>query len=434
MRKLNRKFAKIGIISSIICSFVFYSCENAEDKTEKSVSFNSELRKESLSKGNGLVSESVALDIATKFNPLVFFKQDNPTNYSKKISKLDGNNRIKDKTIIKDSNDIPAFYIFNYENNQGFIFVSADYKMQPILAFFESGEFKKDIVPSGLLQWVDKTMENIEILRKGGYDNSNDADYAWDNYYSHNSNKIAPPPPNPCDTPDTSYTVGPLLSVTWGQGYSYNELCPNLSCTNGNSFAYTGCVATAATQVVKYWHPTNQYNYNYASMPTNQGNSEVRRLMRDMGNNVGMSYGCSGSSANGSNVAPVLKANFGFSSANNANYDYQRVENNVNAQQPVLLTGCRTATGNWFIINWGNSYSDCHQWVCDGSNTYNYTICENGQWQGGGSYLFFHMNWGWHEYNTPNDYSGWFLFNNWNINSLNQNYQYSNKLTSEIHP
>lgn len=156
--------------------------------------------------------------------------------------------------------------------------------------------------------------------------------------------------------------------------------------------------------------------------------------MRDMGNSVGMNYGCSGSSADGNNVAPVLKSNFGFSSANNVNYDYQRLKNNVNAQQPVLLTGCRTSTGNWFIINWGNSYSDCHQWVCDGSNTYNYTICENGQLHSGGSYLFFHMNWGWHEVGYSNDYNGWFLFNNWNINSLNQNYQYSNKLTSEIHP
>lgn len=443
MRKLSQKRCKIAIIISVICSILFFSCEKNEVGTQNN---NESL---SLKNKNELISESLALDIATKFNPSIFFNQNNPTNYSKKVSPLNGNNKIKNKFIINDSNKVPAFYIFNYENNQGFVFVSADLKMQPILAFIENGEFKKDLVPAGLLQWVDRTIESIEILRKGQYDNSKDANYAWNNFTTQNLNRnnnylknnstsrLIDPPINPCDKPDTSYTVGPLLNVTWGQNCSYNELCPSLSCNLGcgNGYAYTGCVATATAQVVRYWHPTNKYNYNYNAMPTNYGNTEVERLMKDIGlsENVNMDYGCTGSSADGGNVANALKANFGFSSANNAEYDYQRVKNNINVQQPVLLKGCNTSTGHYFIINWYNSYSDCHQWVCDGSSTYNYTICENGQWVGGGSYLYFHMNWGWHEYGSSNDYIGWFGYNNWEISGVNFNFHYSNGLTSEIH-
>ena len=433
MTKLNQKLNKIRIITMVIFSVVFYSCEKTENKTEdKVVVFAPELRTESLRKGNGLVPLDVAFDIAEKFNPKIFFDQTNKTNYSKKVSTLDGHNKVKNHTIIKDSNEEPAFYIFNYENDKGFIFVSADYKMQPILAFFEDGEFKKDIVPGGLLMWVDKTIENIEILKAGKYDNSKDANFAWNNYYSHNLGRYNEEQENPCLGHGSSSVAGPLLNVTWGQGPTYNELCPNLSCTNSNSFAYTGCVATATAQVVRYWRPNNQFNYNYTNMSSTQGNLEVRRLMRDIGTKVNMNYGCQGSSASGASVALVLMQHFGLTYATNSDYNYMTVQNNVNTLKPVLMTGCTTSSGNWFIINWGNSYTECHQWVCDGSSSYSSVICENEQVIGHANYSYFHMNWGWNEVGTNNNYNGWFSINNWNINGNNLNFKYCNKLTHEI--
>ncbi len=433
MTKLNKKLNKIRIIIGVVCSIIFYSCEKTENKNEeKNIVFKSEARTESLRKGNGIVPIEIALDLAEKFNPQIFFDQNNKTNYSKKVSSLNGNNKIKNQTIIKDSNDIPAFYIFNYQDNAGFIFISADYKMQPVLAFFENGEFKKDIIPGGLMMWVDKTIENIEILRAGKYDNSTDANFAWNNYYSHNLARYNEEQENPCLGNGSSSVVGPLLNVTWGQAQTYNELCPNLSCTNTNGFAYTGCVATATAQVIRYWRPNNQFNYNYTNMSSTQGNPEVRRLMRDIGTKVNMNYGCQGSSASGTSVALVLMQHFGLTYATNSDYNFMTVQNNVNTLKPVLMRGCRTSTGNWFIFNWYNSYSDCHQWVCDGTSTFNSVICEQEQVIGHASYSFFHMNWGWNEVVNSNNYNGWFSVNNWNINGLNQNYQYSNKLTSEI--
>lgn len=414
----------------------FYGCQknqtNDNPLTEKNVQ---------------LVPESVAVSIAEHFNPSDFFNESNPTNNSNIRSTLNGQNKIKTKYLFNDSYGNPALYIFNFENNAGFIFVSADYQMQPILAFVEHGAFKKDTVPSGVVAWVEKTMENIEIVRQGLYDNSKLAAVAWRNYYKQNGNggikalKVPPVDNNCIEDKWTATSVGPLLPVTWGQRCSYNDLCPDLSCDLGcsNGRALTGCVATSASQIIKYWHPTNSYNYNYASMTATSGNGEVQRLMSDVGRAINMSYGCGASSAKARNITDVLTSNFGFASANNGEYTWQAVQGNLNNHWPVLLDCCRSQQGHWFIINWWNTGADCHTWVCDGYNQFDFTFCENGQYSGSLSYLYFHMNWGWHELssNPPNyepDYNGWFAFNNWNIDGININYQYAQDMMGDIHP
>lgn len=287
----------------------------------------------------------------------------------------------------------------------------------------------------------------MKLLGKGLYDNSKVANAAWKTYLSQNnisSLSIASrvPPTDPCNppTPPQTTTVGPLLPVTWGQACTYNNLCPNITCNIGcgTGNAWTGCVATSTAQIVNFWHPNNGYVYNYATMPTTSGNGEVQKLMRDIGLpvNANMSYGCDGSGADGSRVPGFLKARFGFTSANFSDYNgnYQKVQSNLNSHWPVLLDGCQTKTDHWFIINWWTSYSDCHEWVCDGYRETSYTFCDGGVYQGGATYLYFHMNWGWHETWGGNDYNGWFGFNNWNITGLNRNYQYAQDITSEIHP
>lgn len=59
MKKLNEKFCRIGIISSIVCSFLFYSCE----KTDISPPKNSASSSLSLENGKNLVSDSLTSEI-----------------------------------------------------------------------------------------------------------------------------------------------------------------------------------------------------------------------------------------------------------------------------------------------------------------------------------------------------------------------------------
>ena len=222
----------------------------------------------------------------------------------------------------------------------------------------------------------------------------------------------------------SSYVVGPLLPVTWGQECSYNNLCAinqNFTCGGcGTGRPLTGCVATAMSQIMRFHQFPN--NYNYASMPATFGNNAVQQLMRDAGNSVNMNYGCNSSGAFGNAVVPALKNTFHYSSANrnsyNATSSHLNVRNNINNGLPCLLEGQDPTAGG-------------HEWVADGITENTYTDCDAGY---SVTYLYFHMNWGWHEQFIANDFSGWFAFDNWNIPGRNLNFSYARYSVTEIHP
>ncbi|MBW1973935.1 MAG: C10 family peptidase, partial [Deltaproteobacteria bacterium] len=120
-------------------------------------------------------------------------------------------------------------------------------------------------------------------------------------------------------------TYGPLLSTAWGQGDPYNQQTPKWC--NGAS-TYTGCVATAAAQIMKYWNypqsgqnstsyqwwngctwvtlsrDFSQSTYDWANMLNSysSGSTQVQKdavakLMSDVGIAWHMDYGVDGSGA-----------------------------------------------------------------------------------------------------------------------------------------
>lgn len=402
-----------------------------------------------------LVPESVARSMAVAFNPENYYHTNNPTNHSPYKSVLQGHNTIENEITINDSFGKPAIYVYNFSGQNGFIFISADSNIAPVLAYIERGSFKKDIVPGGLVQWAAKTMHDIQIVRQGQYDNSKIAAVAWKKYWQINSvpegegrrgkliaNKTIPanaPPDDPCSQPNTFTQVGPLLPVTWGQYCTYNDLCPNYACNDCSNMVVTGCVATAMAQVTRYWSPANGFAYNYNGMPANFGNGDVQRLMHDAGVSVYMSYGCGangGSSAQMPSIPGALTGAFGFSYATYSGYGWQDVQNDLYSNEPVILGGCN---GQKTVFIFWHQPVDCHAWVCDGFMDEQYIICDNGVFIGGGDLLNFHMNWGWHEVGTANDFNGWFAFNNWNIpgagsNGSSLNFQYATDMVKHIHP
>lgn len=107
------------------------------------------------------------------------------------------------------------------------------------------------------------------------------------------------------------------MQTTWGQGCGYNLELETLNCTLPCGKAYTGCVATAMAQIMRYHqHPTS---FSWNSMTNNSGNFPIALLMKDIGKNVGMDYKCDGSSSADTEnvVANVFKSKYGYSSANN---------------------------------------------------------------------------------------------------------------------
>jgi hypothetical protein len=462
LKRYAKPLAATFCLFLFMCSFIFVGCQKAglplasqQAKPETNVH---------------VVPENVALSVAQNFNPSIFFDESNPYNHSSFKSTLNGKNTVSAEFIIRDSYGAPAFYIFNFADSAGFIFVSADSALRPVLAFIERGEYKKDVVPAGLMRWVNKTMNNIETVRKGLYTDSLQlGKMAWIGYFMpyqpapitaarpEVQQPIGPPtntavcglPPYPAGNVVISQwvnSIGPMLSVTWGQACSYNDLCPNINCTICGALGpgQTGCVATATAQIVNFGHPANGYNYNYASMPATYGNEEVERLMRDAGASVGMSYGCQESTATGSNAAGALTNNFGFASATySSTYDFNTVLiNNLLLGYPVMLGGCNNEAQHSVIINW-TTYTNCHEWVCDGIQQLNQLWCSHGYTETNTGWAYMHMNWGWHETDPGNsDFNGWFAIDNWNITGVQlvgsstsgANFQYSDDMITNIRP
>jgi hypothetical protein len=61
-----------------------------------------------------------------------------------------------------------------------------------------------------------------------------------------------------------------------------------------------GCVAVATAQIMKYYQYPNSYNWSI--MPNNPGSLETARLMKEIGERLGVKYDCDASSAKTENV------------------------------------------------------------------------------------------------------------------------------------
>jgi len=426
-------------------AFLFLSSCTKEDELRIAENHHTQIELRtaipSLFGNNKIVPIQVARSIAERIDMTIHESLTERTIKSKRI--------VDSLYSITDSLGTPVLYIANYLDD-GFSVISADERALPICAFVKHGKYQKEEVPSMLLDWFDLTFENIQLVRSKNVTSINvvkecvrilkDIDMekyliidddccpqcpnypecTFDPFLGCGSNVDCDSNEDPC-WPYNTTTVGPLMTTAWNQGCTYNEQCPNMNCNVcfSNDNAWTGCVATAMAQILRYWsHPCSQ-NYNYSTMPNNSGNSEVQRMMRDIGNAVDMDYGCDGSGADGDKTDNAFKNDFCFGSADRDSYSsgsYQIVVQDIDAGRPVLLDGCRTRKRK-FPWLW-YTYSNCHMWVCDGYER-NQNRCY--------STLKFHMNWGWGGF-----FNGWYSFGSWSPGT--SNYQYAQDFTHNIHP
>jgi hypothetical protein len=353
--------------------------------------------------------------------------------------------QILDSLAVPD-NANPSYYIFNYVGG-GFAIISADKRVEPVLSFSDNGYFPHSgKLPRGLVNWLAVIHKNMQLLRK---DTILKAPVGVANLWtelrqeSKTRNRlidVAQQPPPPCQPTYSSYTVGPLLQTTWGQGQPYNYLCP-VGSYDGGHWA-TGCVATAMAQVMYYWKYPASYNWNLMPLSYNAfgvsypGNRDVSQLMLDIGTSVKMTYGNGGSypqwwgfvQFGPINCSDALKDSFGFHSSSDATYNYLNVVSNLNVGEPVILGATED---NTTILFWSFG-ADGHAWVCDGYQQVNTTWCPSGDSPGGGEgFLYLHMNWGWD--GLSND---WFDFDYWSVfDGTTQKYWVHNQIMSyNIHP
>ncbi|MDP4278325.1 MAG: thiol protease/hemagglutinin PrtT [Bacteroidota bacterium] len=290
-------------------------------------------------------------------------------------------------TKTADNDGQPRLYVFNVGDNHGFVMVSADNAVKPILAYSHEGTFPSGNFPDNLKKWIDfyqkEISQAIELapLNKTAIDGTT-------------------------QTLRSTSAVSPLLGkIAWNQDDPFNLLCP-YSATYSERTP-TGCVATAMAQIMDYYkwpakgsgshtytfnlnsksttlkanfalttyHWDNMLDY-YGSNATKVQDTAVATLMYHCGVATEMKYDIAnngGSSAGVDDAGIALKTYFGYDSDIQSYWrqfysknDWQQlIKNELDAGRPILYSGSNESGG--------------HAFVCDGYD----------------SDGLFHINWGW---------------------------------------
>lgn len=285
-----------------------------------------------------------------------------------------------------------TMYFFGIKGG-GFIIVSADNRVQPILGYSLQSHLETENLPSNFTRRLDDYDEQIRSVMENG------------NLPVHNGWREGHSPKTNPEGFDS--IVGPMLTTTWNQDPLYNDLCPRY---NGQ-LTMTGCIATAMAQVMKYWnwpvtgdgqhsYSTSSYGtlsadfggttYDWGSMPNSLTTSSspeevtaVATLMYHCGVAVEMEYGIVSSGISSNTMSShglnhpcpenALRTYFKYSPAlrgvrhmDVTNDEWTAlIKEEIDHRRPVLFSGIGNGEG--------------HEFVCDGYDT-------NG---------YFHFNWGW---------------------------------------
>lgn len=155
------------------------------------------------------------------------------------------------------SDDVPvaAYYVFSRGAGKGFVIVSGDDSTAPVLGYTEDGDFVWDELPEQLRGMLDSWKEKISKVQ------------------------AMPRRPGPRRSVSERLRAArqgvegfkakwediPVMCQTqWSQGAPYNNKCP-VNPTNPGQRAVTGCVATAAAQIIYYFRKDNPDTLLYAT-------------------------------------------------------------------------------------------------------------------------------------------------------------------------
>ena len=266
-------------------------------------------------------------------------------------------------------------------NEQGFVIISRDDSFTPVLAYSDT-KFDQTNLPDGMQWWLGAITARMESEAPRAYTRALD------------------------------YTPTPALCATqWGQGDPYNFLAPLF---NG-SHAPSGCVATAMSQIMKYFEYPAQgkgkgyYTINGSSSRVNENiegiyewdkmqnkydvssltdelRMPVARLLKDAALATNMNYGADGSGAFSVIASRGFAYNFSYDSL--ALHCYYReyfsnemwmntIYSELSSGRPVLYTGASASGGHAFIVDGFDADGKVHvNWGWNGSCDGYYDIAD----------------------------------------------------------
>lgn len=267
-----------------------------------------------------------------------------------------------------------ALYIFNVEDNGGFVIVSGDERLPAVLGYSLTGCYDSENVPANMQLWLEGYAAQVRYVQ------------THDNTRLLERRSITGP------------AISPLLDCEWDQGTPFNDNCPIAF----GMRTLTGCVATAMAQIMYYYqwpqqtrfpihgYPITDKNITVEDIPVNtiewgkmlpryaedyssEQADAVARLMQMCGTAVRTNYGPDESGAYVAKVVKVLPQYFGYdmhvSLVNASNFEpeawTQLMYDELAASRPIFYSGTNNKSGHSFVV--------------DGYDASNY----------------FHINWGW---------------------------------------
>lgn len=318
------------------------------------------------------------------------------------------------------------FYVFNLNDDQGWVIVADDDRSTPILGYAKSGTFVMEELPANIEDWLTGISSEIQYIIDNEIVEKNNI-RQWKELYAGISTEFIN---------RGEHAVSPLINTTWDQSPYYNELCPYDNYYNQRTV--TGCVATAMAQVVKYYnHPavgtgshsysTSSYGtlyanfggtqYDWNNMPNRLTSSSsstqkqaIATLMYHMGVSVEMSYGVAATGGSGAYVISsytngehcseyALKHYFGYKTSAHGemknNYSDSQwksmVKAELNASRPLIYAGFGNGGHCFVCAGYDNSDKFYFNWGWSGQNDGYFSLSAlnpGSGGAGGGSYSF----------------------------------------------
>lgn len=237
--------------------------------------------------------------------------------------------KIKELKPFVNEENKTVFYLSNFENNEGWALLSADRRMNPILAYSDVGEFELNTDNPGIAVWLSWVKSNYEDVQKES-DIDPSIAYLWDTYeIASGLKKASRIAARGC--PNGGLPTNTLVEhltdqfSLWSQGEGYNHFSPagiySPFCSFDCGNAPTGCGPVAAAQVLRFHRRTI----------TIDGTTYTPTMFDDMPREVAAT--CNPTDPNSLNVARLIRG---------AGKGLSAVYNTMIFGTGVSVTGCQT--------------------------------------------------------------------------------------------
>ena len=329
-----------------------------------------------------LISSDSIRRIATKL-PALFGGPTTRASLTSKVATITPLNRLA-KNTKSGNNDlaqIDYIYVVDYEDQGGFALISADSRMDQVLAYSDKCSFD---ATSGIpgIEGLISNIPDYAQLQLAEWDSLIDPNPPGYEYYVDRSEVIN----------TESVSKGPFITTAWGQWAPFNKHLRPVGPLYGNS--------VAMLQIMAYYNwPT------VVSDPTNKNIHIYFDWLEDRRYIFGPILEMYPESAERVALAAYVLSyspRCGFAQEHETSYQLQRVQYELDKEQPVIVSGCNKYTA----IGGG---TEANAWIVDGYQTTTTTYRNYRVWNNGlgdelrrenlgnsiSSQQLLHCNWGW---------------------------------------